>query len=48
MCGILKNFGSVVVVCEYNGSVVDVYGVLESCKCVIVVCEYIGRVLHVY
>jgi hypothetical protein len=36
------------VVCEYCGSVVDVYGVLESCKCVKVFCEYIGRVLDVY
>ena len=40
--------GRVIVVCEYNGSVVDVYGVLESCKCVIVFCKYIGRVLDVY
>ena len=40
--------GSIVVVCEYNESVVDVYGVLEGCKCVIVFCEYIGRVLDVY
>ena len=40
--------GSIVVVCEYNESVVDVYGVLEGCKCVIVFGEYIGRVLDVY
>ena len=40
--------GSIVVVYEYNESVVDVYGVLEGCKCVIVFCEYIGRVLVVY
>ena len=37
-----------VLVCEYNGSVVDVYGVLENCKCVIMFCEYNGRVLDVY
>ena len=39
---------SVIVVCEYNRSVVDVYGVLESCKCVIVVCECCGSVINMY
>jgi hypothetical protein len=37
-----------VVVCEYNGSVVDVYGVLKSCGSVIVVCEYDRSVVDVY
>jgi hypothetical protein len=36
------------VVCEYNGSVVDIYVVLKSCKCVIAVCEYNGSVVDVY
>jgi hypothetical protein len=26
MYGVLKNCGSVIVICKYNGSVVDVYG----------------------
>ena len=29
-------------VCEYFGSVVDMYGVLEKCGRIIVVCEYNG------
>ena len=43
MCEILKNCGSVVVVCEYNGSEEDVYGIFEVRKYVLVVCEYNGR-----
>ena len=39
----MKNCGSVVVVCEYNGSVVNVYGVLKNCGSVIVICEYNGE-----
>ena len=31
MYGVLKSCGSVIVICEYNGDVVDVYGVLKSC-----------------
>ena len=38
--------GSVIVVCEYLGSVVDVYGILESCGGVMVVCEEL-RVVNV-
>ena len=40
--------GSVVVVCEYKGSVVSVYGVLKSCGSVKVICEYNGDVVDVY
>ena len=30
--------GSVIVVCQYLGSIVDVYGILKSCGGVMVVC----------
>ena len=40
--------GSVKVVCEYNGSIVDVYEILESFGSVIVICEYNGSVVDVY
>jgi hypothetical protein len=36
------------VVCEYNGSIVDVYEILESFESVIVICEYNGSVVDVY
>jgi hypothetical protein len=39
---------SVKVICEYFGSIVDVYGVLESCGSVIVVCECCGSVINMY
>ena len=31
MYGVLKSCKFVIVICEYNGDVVDVYGVLKSC-----------------
>ena len=34
------DYGSVKLVCEYRGCVIDEYGVLESCESVIVVCEF--------
>jgi hypothetical protein len=40
--------GSVKVVCEYNGSIVDLYEMLESFGSVIVICEYNGSVVNVY
>jgi hypothetical protein len=46
--GVLKNYGRIIMVCEYNGSVVNVYGDLESCGSVIVVCEYDRIVVDVY
>ena len=48
MYEVLESCSSVIVVCENNGSVVDVYVVLKSCKCVIAVCEYNGSVVDVY
>jgi hypothetical protein len=44
----LECCSSVIVVCESNWSVVDVYVVLKSCKCVIAVCEYYGSLVDVY
>ena len=46
--GVLKSCGSVIVICEYNGDVVDVNGVLKSCGSVKVICEYNGDVVDVY
>ena len=40
--------GSVKVVCEYNGSIVNVYETLESFGSVIVVCECCGSVINRY
>jgi hypothetical protein len=40
--------GSVKVVCEYNGSIVDVYEILESFGSVVVICEYNGSEVDVY
>ena len=40
--------GSVKVVCEYNGSIVDVYEILEGFGSVIVICGYNGSVVDVY
>ena len=40
--------GNVIVVCEFYGSVVNVYGVLKNCGSVIVICEYNGDVVDVY
>ena len=37
MYGILESCGSVIVVCEFLGSVVNVYGGLKICGSVIVV-----------
>ena len=37
--------GSVIVVCEYNRSVVNVYGVLKNRASVMVVCEYNGSLV---
>ena len=48
MYGVLKNCGSVIVICENNGSVISMYGVLKICESVIVVCEYNGSVVCVY
>ena len=41
-------FGSFKLVCEYNGSIVDVCEILESAGSVIVICEYNGSVVDVY
>ena len=35
-------------ICENNGSVINMYGVLKICENVIVVCEYNGSVVCVY
>ena len=40
--------GSVKVVCEYNGSIVDVYEILESFGSVIPDCECCGSVINRY
>ena len=40
--------GSVKVVFEYNGSIVDVYERLESFGSVIVICECCGWVMNMY
>jgi hypothetical protein len=40
--------GIIVVVCEYNGSVVDVHKILKSCGSVKMICEYNGDVVGVY
>ena len=48
MYEVLESCSSVIVVCESNGSVVDVDVVLKSCKCVIAVCEYYGSLVDVY
>ena len=40
--------GSVKMVCEYYGSIVEVYEILESFGSVIVICEYNGSVVDVY
>ena len=43
-----KKRGVRVVVCEYNGSIVDVYEMLESFGSVIVICECCGWVMNMY
>ena len=48
MLGVLKKGGSVIVICENNGSVINMYGVLKICESVIVVCEYNGSAVCVY
>ena len=40
--------GSVIVVYEFGGRVLDVYGVLVICGSNIMVCEYNGSVVYVY
>ena len=40
MDGVFNNCGSVMMICECNGDVVDVYGFLKSCGSVKVICEY--------
>ena len=44
----LESFGSVIVICECCGSVINMYGVLKNCGSVIVVCGYNGNVVDVY
>jgi hypothetical protein len=46
--GVLKSFGSVIVVCECYGSVINMYGVLKNCGSVLVFCEYNKIVVDVY
>ena len=48
MYEVLESCSSVIVVCENNGSVVDVYVVLKSCRCFIAVCEYNRSLVDVY
>jgi hypothetical protein len=48
MYGILESRGSIIVVCECCGSVMNMYKVLKNCGSVIVVCEYKGSVVDVY
>ena len=38
--GVFESCESVIVVCEYGGSVIDVCGVLKNSGSVIVVCNY--------
>ena len=45
---ILESFGSVIVVFECCGSVINMYGVLKDCGSVLVVCEYNRSVVDVY
>jgi hypothetical protein len=37
--------GNILGVCEYYGSLIDMYGVLEECGRIIVVCEYNASVV---
>ena len=48
MYGVLGSCGSVIVVCECCGSVMNMNRVLKNCGSVIVVCEYNGSVVDVY
>jgi hypothetical protein len=48
VCGVLKSCGSVKVVCECCGSVMNMYGVLKNCESVIVFCEYNESVVDVH
>jgi hypothetical protein len=48
VCETFESCGSVIVVCEYCGSVIYMYGVLKNCGRVIVFCEYNGSVVDVY
>ena len=48
MYKILESCGSVIVVCEYCGGVMNMYRVLKNCWVVIVVFEYNESVVDVY
>ena len=48
MCEVLERCGSVIMVCEFYGSVVNVYGILKNCGSVMEICEYNGDVVDVY
>ena len=48
MYGVLKSFGRVMLVCECDGSVINMDGVLKNCGSVIVFCEYNESVVDVY
>ena len=48
MYGVLKSFGSFIVVCECYGSVIKMDRVLKNCGSVIVFCEYNEDVVVVY
>jgi hypothetical protein len=48
MNGVVKSFGSVMLVCVCYGSVINMDGVFKNCGSVIVFCEYNESVVDVY
>ena len=48
MYGVLKSFGRVILICECDGSIINMDGVLKNCGSVIVFCEYNESVVDVY